>query len=205
MRSLAALLSALGRPDAALRLELELSNRPDFVASRMDFELSYPRPYLLELRDLKLGGKLPEELAYGLVRSESAFRVDAVSGAGAVGLSQLMPSTAAGQAKALGMAGYDLKKPKDNLAIGLDYFALLLDRAGGKPLRAMMAYNAGYGRLKAWLADSGDLPDDLLVETIGIDETRGYCRNIVQSTAMYGELYYGKSKVEIVKYLVEGK
>jgi len=205
IRSLAALLSGLGRPDTALRLELELSNRPGFIASRMDFELSYPRPYLLELRDFQLGGKLPEELAYGLVRSESAFRVDAVSTAGAVGLSQLMPSTAAGQAKALGIARYDLKKPKDNLEIGLEYFACLLDRAGGKPLRAMMAYNAGYGRLKTWIAESGDLPDDLLVEAIGIEETRSYCRNIVQSTAMYGELYYGKGKAEIVKYLVEGE
>jgi len=205
MRSLAALFSALGRPDDALKLELELSARPSFSGSRMDFELAYPRPYLLELRDLKLGEKLPEELAYGLVRSESAFRVDAVSAAGAVGLSQLMPSTAAGQAKALGMAAYDLKKPKDNLAIGLDYFVFLLDRAGGKPLRAMMAYNAGYGRLKTWIAESGDLPDDLLLEAIGIEETRGYCRNIVQSTAMYGELYYGKGKAKIVKYLVEGK
>jgi soluble lytic murein transglycosylase len=205
LRSLAALFSALGRPDDALRFELELSNRPDFVASRMDFELSYPRPYLLELRDLKIGEKLPEELAYGLVRSESAFRVDAVSAAGAVGLSQLMPGTAMSQAKALGMERYDLKNPKDNLAIGLGYFSSLLDRAGGKPLRAMMAYNAGYGRLKAWITESGDLPDDLLLEAIGIEETRGYCRNIVQSTAMYGELYYGKGKAEIVKYLMEGR
>jgi soluble lytic murein transglycosylase len=205
LRRLAVRFSSLGRPDCAIRLALELYSRPNYEPQRSDYELLYPRPYLGEIRSLRLEPRVPERLAFGLVRSESVFKADALSWAGAVGLSQLMPATAADQAKALGLASYDLKKPKDNLAIGLAHFASLLDRTEGKPLRAMMAYNAGWGRLRAWVAASGDLPDDLLVEALGIEETRQYCRNILQATVMYGTLYYGRSVGETVGELVEGE
>ena len=204
LRRLAARFSSLGRPDCALRLALVLSGRPSYEASRSDYELLYPRPYLDEMRSLKLESRIPERLALGLVRSESVFRADAVSWAGAVGLSQLMPATAAEQAKALGLKTYDLMVPKDNLSIGLAHFASLIDRTERKPLHAMMAYNAGWSRLKTWVAESGDLPDDLMLEALGIEETRHYCRNILQATVMYGELYYGKNVGETVRELVEG-
>jgi soluble lytic murein transglycosylase-like protein len=205
LRRLAATFSALGRPDCALRLEVDLSYRPSFEPRRADYELLYPRPFLDEFRSLGLEDKLPEGLALGLVRSESVFRVDVVSHAGAIGLSQLMPATAADQARALRLESYDLKNPADNLKIGLAHYITLLERADGRPLRAMMAYNAGSGRLRIWLSESGELPDDLLVEAIGIEETRQYCRNILQSTVMYGSLYYGKNVGETVAYVVEGK
>jgi soluble lytic murein transglycosylase len=204
LRRLGALFSSVGRPDCALRLELALSSRSSFEPRSSDYELIYPRPYLDEIRSLKLESRIPERLALGLVRSESIFRVDAVSLAGAIGLSQLMPATAADQAKALGLSSYDLKTPKDNLAIGFAHFASLLQRTDGRPLRAMMAYNAGWGRLKTWVAESGELPDDLMIEALGIEETRQYCRNILQATVMYGELYYGRTVVETVGELVEG-
>ena len=204
LRRLAALFSSLGRPDCAIRLALELASRPTYEPRRSDYELLYPRPYLDEIRALRLAAQVPESLALGLVRSESLFKADIVSSAGAIGLSQLMPATAADQAKALGLSNYDLKDPKDNLAIGLAHFASLIGRSEGRPLRAMMAYNAGWGRLKIWTAESGDLPDDLMIEALGIEETRQYCRNILQSTVMYGRLYYGQSEDKTVAELVTG-
>jgi soluble lytic murein transglycosylase len=205
LRSLAALFASLGRPDCALRLELELGYRPLAMLKTSDCELLYPRPYLEEIRAIEFKEPLPEEIAFGLLRSESVFRVDVVSSAGAIGLSQLMPATAADRARILGLKSYDLKDPKDNLAIGLSHYASLVDKTGGRPLRAMMAYNAGWGRIKLWITESGDLPDDLMVEALGIEETRQYCRNILQATVIYGQLYYGKGIGETVKYLVEGK
>jgi soluble lytic murein transglycosylase-like protein len=198
----AALLSSVGRPDSAMRLEIDLSFRPGFKAGAEELGLLYPRPYLDELR-AAIGGKRPSEaLALGLVRSESMFRADARSKSGAVGLSQLMAPTAAEQARALGLADYDLEAPADNLRIGLAYFSTLFERNEGRALRAMMAYNAGPGRLKSWLSAWGELPDDLLVETIGVEETRQYCRNILLATAVYGKLYYGKSALETIGELV---
>ncbi len=204
LRRLAALFSSRGRPDCALRLALELTSRPGYAPRRSDFELLYPRAYMDEIRSIKIEPKVSERLALALVRSESVFRADAVSWAGAIGLSQLMPSTAADAAKALGLSSYDLRSPKDNLTIGLSHFASLLARTEGRPLRAMMAYNAGWGRLRTWSGESAELPDDLMVEALGIEETRQYCRNILQATVMYGELYYGKGVGETVEELVEG-
>jgi hypothetical protein len=204
LRRLAALFAFLGMPDEAVRLEAMLFYRTGFAPGRTDYEHLYPRPFLGELRPLCSGGGVPESLALGLLRSESLFKTDAVSHSGAVGLSQLMPATAAEQAKTLGFERYDLYSAKDNLAIGISYFSSLLDRSAARPLRAMMAYNAGWGRLKSWAAASGDLPDDLLVEALSLGETRQYCRNILQSTVMYGLLYYGTSLGTTVEYLVDG-
>jgi hypothetical protein len=204
LRRLAARLYSLGRPDCAIRLTLLLGSRPARAIRRSDYELLYPRPYLGEIRGLRLEPRISEWLTLGLLRSESAFRADAVSRAGAIGLSQLMPATAAEQAKALGLTSYDLMEPKDNLGIGLAHFGSLLERTGGRPMRAMMAYNAGWGRLRTWTAESGDLPDDIMVEAIGIEETRQYCRNILQAAVMYGELYYGKNVGDTVQELVGG-
>jgi soluble lytic murein transglycosylase len=204
LRRLAALLSSLSRPDCALRLALQLSSRPGYQARRSDCELLYPRPFLDMIRSLRRDSRPDEGLALGLLRSESLFNARAVSSAGAIGLSQLMPATAADQARALGLSGYDLGSPKDNLTIGLAHFSSLLDRTGGRPLRAMMAYNAGWGRLRAWMLESGELPDDLMIETLGIEETRQYCRNILQASVMYGLLYYGRSLERTVGELVEG-
>jgi soluble lytic murein transglycosylase-like protein len=205
LREIAGLFAALGRPDCGLRTILELGYRAPDSLGRADYELLYPRPYLEDFGRIADKEGLSQELALGLVRSESVFRVDVVSRAGAVGLSQLMPATAAERAAAIGLKGYDLKDPKDNLAIGLSHFGSLLYKTGNRPLRAMMAYNAGWGRLRTWATESGDLPDDLMVEALGIEETRQYCRNILEATAVYGELYYGKGFNETLGYLVEGK
>ena len=146
----------------------------------------------------------PRRSSLGILRSESLFQADAVSRSGAIGLSQVMPATAAGQARAIGLSPYDLESPADNLAIGISYFASLLERFGGKPLRAMMAYNVGPNRFKSLAAASSDLPDDLLVEEIDVAETRQYCRNILQSTLVYGLLYYGSAAGTTIDSLVEG-
>jgi len=205
LRRLAALFAGLSRPDCALRLVQELASRPGYEARRSDYELLYPRPYLELLRSLKIEPPLSEALALGLLRSESLFKASAVSPAGAIGLSQLMPATATDQARALGLKTYDLATPKDNLYIGLSHFAMLLKRAEGRPLRAMMAYNAGMARLRKWSLESGELPDDLMVEALGIEETRQYCRNILLATVMYGELYYGQGVAQSVGELVDGQ
>jgi soluble lytic murein transglycosylase len=176
--------------DYSIRVAGLLLEKKDYTAVRDDYLLLYPRPYLRELRAASNDHRMNERFLLGLTRSESAFRADIVSSAGAVGLTQLMPATAAERAKALKMETYDLRSPQDNLRLGFAHMSYLLDRTGSL-LRAVMAYNAGLSRLKAWTSESPDLPDDLLVEAITIAETRQYCRNILQAAAVYGELYEG--------------
>ncbi|HOX31544.1 MAG TPA: lytic transglycosylase domain-containing protein [Spirochaetales bacterium] len=203
LRRIAAALAAAGRADGSIRLAAALMERPDWDPRRSDYELLYPRPFLGEYRAISPAPACPEQLLFGLLRSESLFREDVVSHAGAIGLAQLMPPTAAEVARRLGLEAYDLRSAPDNLRLGAAYFSGLL-ASTGRPLRAMMAYNAGPGRLRAWAAEAGNLPDDLLLEAIGIAETREYGRKIHSASVMYGELYYGIGAARTTRYAVEG-
>lgn len=98
-------------------------------------------------------------LLAALVWTESGFRPDAVSHAGARGLAQLMPATAEG-------LGVDPDDPQQNLAGGARFLRSMLDRFG-TPALALAAYNAGPGRV----ADAGGIPN--------IAETQAYVPKVL--------------------------
>lgn len=81
---------------------------------------------------------LPEPLVKAIIQAESAFNPTAVSSKGAVGLMQVMPSTA----KSIGIAG-DLRDPNVNMDAGCRYLAMMLSRFKGQMPLALAAYNAG--------------------------------------------------------------
>lgn len=141
-----------GRP-AAARSETAL----DDAEPRLP-ELS--QPYMEAIARAADRHGLDRKLLHALVIVESAYRPDAVSSAGAGGLTQLMPATAA----ALGVRDrFDIE---ENLFGGADYLARQLLRFGDLRL-ALAAYNAGPGRV----ARLGRVPD--------IDETRSYVVSVV--------------------------
>jgi soluble lytic murein transglycosylase-like protein len=156
--------------------------------SREELELYYPRPYDTIIEPLAFSAEIPDPLLYGLVREESYFDPDIISAAGAVGLSQLMPATAADIAARLHMADPDLTDPTTNLTLGVRHFKDLLARLES-PARALLAYNAGLGRERQWERASRGLPEDLFFESVPIAETRQYVRKILVSSVMYAFLY----------------
>jgi hypothetical protein len=81
------------------------------------------------------------ELAFRLVRLESEFNAKAVSKVGAVGLTQLMPSTAVQWEK--GVKRDQLFNPDVNLRIGFRYLRTLIDMYKGNVHLALLAYNRG--------------------------------------------------------------
>jgi soluble lytic murein transglycosylase-like protein len=81
---------------------------------------------------------LPPALVHSVVRAESAYRPNAVSSKGAIGLMQLMPATAKGY-------GADPKDPAQNVEAGTEYLRDLLIKYDGRATRALAAYNAGPG------------------------------------------------------------
>lgn len=92
---------------------------------------------------------------YGaLIQAESNGNPNAVSSAGAIGFSQLMPETAA----SLGVNAYD---PNDNLMGGAAYLSQMLQEFGGDVRLALAAYNSGSGAVKAagGVPNNGETPD----------------------------------------------
>lgn len=126
----------------------------------------------------------------GLVRSESHFDPYARSRANAMGLTQIIPGTAATLAPRAGYPGFaqaDLFQPEISLRMGARYLWEQLGRFG-QPSYAAAAYNAGPGNAARWLAESGgDL--DLFVETISFGETHRYVRHLEEARYHFARLY----------------
>ena len=99
-------------------------------------------PYGAEIDAAAQRNGISPMLLAGLVRQESGFDPSARSPAGAVGLTQLMPATAAG----LGVA--DPTDPAQSLEGGARYLREQLDRFGGDEAKALAAYNAGPGAVQ---------------------------------------------------------
>ncbi len=97
--------------------------------------------------------RLPIELFARLIWRESAFRNGAVSPKGAQGLAQFMPSTA----QERGLA--DPFDPEQAIPHSASYLADLRNQFGNFGLAAA-AYNAGPGRVQAWIAGTRGLPDE---------------------------------------------
>jgi len=110
---------------------------------------------------------LDPALLKGLIRAESDFDPDAGSGAGAVGLTQLMPSTAA----ALGVT--DPRDPAQSIEGGAKYLKQQLDAFGGDVTKALAAYNAGPGAVARY----GGVPP--------YAETQAYVQRVQQYAAEY--------------------
>ena len=153
-----------------------------------EFRLLYPRPFGSLIPNLAEGAGIAEHVLYGMIREESFFDPAVVSSAGAVGLSQLMPSTAAQVARSLNMKDPDLKDPATNLAIGVRHLQDLVAGFGSFP-KALLAYNAGRTRLRSWEKAGRGLPLDLFMETVPLEETREYVRKILVSAVVYASLY----------------
>ncbi|MGJ8455770.1 lytic transglycosylase domain-containing protein [Pseudothermotoga sp. U03pept] len=87
-------------------------------------------------------------LVMSLIKVESNFKEDAVSRAGAVGLMQLMPKTAAWICERAGISGeIDITSPVDNIVIGIEYLRYLINLYDGNIDLALRAYNAGPARV----------------------------------------------------------
>jgi len=91
--------------------------------------------------------QIDRSLARALLTQESGGDPSAVSSAGAVGLMQIMPATAAGIAQEIGVASYDMRDPATNARFGMHYLRQKLDRYGNLPW-ALAALNASEGALR---------------------------------------------------------
>lgn len=140
-------------------------------------------------------GKMPEPaLVLAIIKQESAFDAKISSPAGALGLMQLMPTTARPLAKELGIKKLQEKKlindPGLNVRLGRLYLDKLISRFNGSYIMAVAAYNAGPSRVRDWVILYGDprLPEtDAIdwVENIPFNETRNYVQRVMENLQIY--------------------
>jgi soluble lytic murein transglycosylase len=155
-----------------------------------DVELRFPTPFLPLFQKESQRAALPAGLLFGIARQESAFATAARSSAGALGLMQLMPATAAQVSKQLGINASqrpNLLEPELNVRLGAEYMRYLLQRYSGHRVHAAAAYNAGPSRVDRWLRDVPDLPVDAWIEVIPFAETRNYVKNVLAFSYIYSQ------------------
>ena len=147
-------------------------------------------------REARKNGLEPSLVA-ALTRAESAFMPDARSPANARGLMQLLPSTAEGVSRRLGLPwqGADsLYRPEVNVPLGTAYLAQRIGDNGGLAYRAIAAYNAGQGAVQRWMAARPSLPADYWIETIPFRETREYVPRVLAFSVIYDWRLDGRTR-----------
>jgi|GEM_PF-1182493 len=122
----------------------------------------------LTIEETALAENVDPDLAFELVRLESNFNPRAVSPVGALGLAQLMPSTA--RMLAPQITREQLFEPETNLRLGFRFYRSLLDYYQGDVRLALLAYNRGPATV------------DRLLQA-GVDPANGYARIIMNRRA----------------------
>lgn len=180
---LAGLAKSVKRDDLAIAVAKE--------ARQKGFELS---EYLFPTIKLPAGKEPEPALVLAIIKQESAFDAKIASPAGAMGLMQLMPSTARPLAKELGVKKMKetslTADPSFNVKLGRLYLEKLIDRFNGSYIMAVAAYNAGPSRVRDWIILYGDpraQETDAIdwVENIPFDETRNYVQRVMENLQIY--------------------
>jgi soluble lytic murein transglycosylase len=163
------------------------------IVSRLDVEeaireVTLPLRHDDIIRQQAAEKDLDPALIAAVIYSESRFRGDQESNAGARGLMQVTPATARAIAAESGGVAFevtDLANADINIRYGTFHLRDLLDAYSGNLIAALAAYNAGSGNVDQW-GGSG-----LELEDIEFPETRAYVEQVLDKREQYRESYAG--------------
>jgi soluble lytic murein transglycosylase len=154
-------------------------------------ELGLPLRHEATIREQAREKRLDPALIAGVIYAESKFS-DETSSAGALGLMQLLPSTAHFIAERSGGTAFtteDLSTPEINIAYGSWYLRYLLDRYGGNELLALAAYNGGAANVDDWRAAARARGERFRLDDIAFAETRAYVERVLDARRDYRATY----------------
>lgn len=156
-------------------------------------KIIYKKEYSEYVQKYALEYNVDENLIYAVIKAESNFKVDAKSSKDAIGLMQLMESTAMDILRQINITISDeeleekLKEPDININLGTKYLSILLEKYQNVEL-AVTAYNAGIGTVDNWIEKGIIKNDGSDIENVPYKETNNYVRKILRDYKIYSNL-----------------
>ena len=149
-------------------------------------DILYPLAFWPIVQEAAKNANLDPYILLSVMREESRFDPNALSEAGAIGLMQVMPQTAAtiGRRVAIKIPKSEIHDVRTNITIGSYYLGFLMTEFGSLHL-AIAAYNAGEERIREWLQQGNYISYDDFIEDIPYDETRNYVKQVLTTYAAY--------------------
>ena len=184
--------------------QLKIVNRLEQFGMDVPTHLYYPTT-VWKPRD---GFKLEKELLHAFMHQESMFNTKAKSKDGALGLMQVLPSSAKFITKSKDVKRNNsniLKNPEINLEVGQEYLTYLLDLevVSRNIIFLAAAYNGGPGNLQKWKKETNYLNDPLFfMESIPSRETRWFIEKILTKYWIYQNK--NKKEMRSLKMLANG-
>lgn len=149
------------------------------------YSIYYPVKFENEVASASEEFGVKKSLIYAVINAESSFDKNALSSRGAVGLMQILPSTASSVARLL-KEEFDpnaLLNPSTNIRYGTKYLSMLLKSFDKSA--AICAYNAGPGKVSGWLSDKNISSDGKTLSHVPYRETRVYLARVEKFAKFY--------------------
>ncbi len=156
---------------------------------------SYPLKYQAEVERAAKKYGVDKYLIYGVIKTESNFDPTAVSGAGAIGLMQLMPESFEWLQTYYVDDAYkdytvgDLVNAEINIDYGTHLLSLMLERYNNVEDTAVAAYNAGPGNVDSWLENKEYSDDGKTLKYAPVEETEEYRKRVAENKSIFKKLY----------------
>ncbi|MEO8548527.1 MAG: transglycosylase SLT domain-containing protein [Kofleriaceae bacterium] len=161
-------------------------------ANRAKWLIAYPKAYWALLTKYAQINNVPIAMQIGIVREESGFDPLDESYANAIGLTQMIPSTAHDNApKGVNPTREYLRDPENNVIVGSHFLGGLFKKWNNFTLLVPTSYNAGPAGVTRMLRVRGTWDSDEFVEGIVDDQARNYTKRVLDSFFTYTYLYEG--------------
>lgn len=149
-------------------------------------KINYPQKYSEHVEKYAKEYEIEKELIYSMIKAESNFKQDAVSNKKAIGLMQILESTAYEVADELEkqITKEEILNPEINICLGAKYISNLIKRYENIEL-AITAYNAGIGNVDSWIEKGIIKKDGSNLENIPFKETNNYVRKVLRNYDIY--------------------
>lgn len=163
-----------------------------FKVQKIVLRKMYKIDYLEHVEKYAKEYEVDPKMIFAIIKAESNFNPNVVSKSGAIGLMQLMDTTAEELCNKMDIfyvKKTSLYQPELNIQLGTKYFSSLLQEYDNNYLLALTAYNAGIGNVKKWIEQGVIQADGSDIENIPFKETNNYVRKIVRDYKIYQDLY----------------